>query len=47
MDEEVAEAAVTSFYNNGLYRTRDETGILIYNIHFRKKDMDPGRPGHQ
>jgi putative membrane protein len=37
MDEEVAEAAVASFYNNGLYKTRDETGILIYISIFEKR----------
>ena len=30
IDEEVEEAAVTSFFREGLYRTRDETGILIF-----------------
>ena len=30
MQEEVEEAAVTSFYLNGLHRTRDLTGIIIY-----------------
>ncbi len=30
MREEVKEAAVTSFYLNGLHRTRDLTGIIIY-----------------
>lgn len=30
MREEVEEAAVTSFYLNGLHRTRDLTGIIIY-----------------
>lgn len=30
MHEEVKEAAVTSFYLNGLHRTRDLTGIIIY-----------------
>jgi putative membrane protein len=29
MEEEVHEAAVTAFFNNGLYRTRDATGILV------------------
>ena len=27
--EEVEEAAITHFFNQGLYRTRDETGVLI------------------
>jgi putative membrane protein len=30
LDAEVEEAAVTSFFKKGLYRTRDETGILIF-----------------
>jgi putative membrane protein len=30
MREEVEEAAITSFYLNGLHRTRDLTGIIIY-----------------
>lgn len=30
MLEEVNEAAITSFYLNGLHRTRDQTGIIIY-----------------
>ncbi len=30
MREEVEEAALTSFYLNGLHRTRDLTGIIIY-----------------
>jgi putative membrane protein len=30
MEEEVREAAVTAFFTQGLYRTRDATGILIY-----------------
>ncbi|MBW1912444.1 MAG: hypothetical protein JRI43_04605 [Deltaproteobacteria bacterium] len=30
IDEEVEEAALTGFFNKGLYRTRDETGILIF-----------------
>jgi putative membrane protein len=29
MNEEVEEAAITNFFNEGLYRTRDETGVLI------------------
>jgi len=29
IDAEVEEAAVTSFFQKGLFRTRDETGILI------------------
>ncbi len=27
--EEVEEAAITNFFNEGLYRTRDETGVLV------------------
>jgi putative membrane protein len=30
VDEEVEEAAIINFFNEGLYRTRDETGILIF-----------------
>lgn len=30
VEEEVEEAAITSFYGEGLYRTRDENGILIF-----------------
>ncbi|MBL0713064.1 MAG: TPM domain-containing protein [Desulfosarcina sp.] len=30
IEEEVEEAAVTGFFEEGLYRTRDETGILIF-----------------
>ncbi|WP_319469842.1 TPM domain-containing protein [uncultured Pseudodesulfovibrio sp.] len=30
MREEVEEAAVTAFYLNGLHRTRDLTGIIVY-----------------
>ena len=29
VEEEVEEAAITTFFNEGLYRTRDETGVLI------------------
>jgi len=29
MEEEVQEAAVTRFFGQGLYRTREETGVLI------------------
>jgi putative membrane protein len=29
IDDEVEEAAVTQFFDQGLYRTRDETGVLI------------------
>jgi putative membrane protein len=30
IEEEVREAAITSFFTKGLYRTRDETGVLIF-----------------
>lgn len=30
IDEEVEEAALTAFFREGLYRTRDETGILLF-----------------
>ena len=29
VNEEVEEAAITTFFNEGLYRTRDETGVLL------------------
>ena len=29
VEEEVEEAAITTFFNEGLYRTRDETGVLM------------------
>ena len=29
IDDEVEEAAVTQFFDQGLYRTRDETGVLV------------------
>jgi putative membrane protein len=29
IDAEVKEAAVTHFFNHGLYRTRDKTGVLV------------------
>lgn len=37
MDEEVNEAAVTSFYYQGLHRTRDMTGVLIFISIFEHK----------
>jgi putative membrane protein len=37
MDEEVNEAAVTSFYHQGLHRTRDMTGVLIFISIFEHK----------
>lgn len=30
IEEEVKEAAVTRFFKEGLYRTRNETGVLLY-----------------
>jgi len=30
IEEEVQETATTTFFKNGLYRTRDETGVLIF-----------------
>ncbi len=30
MDQEVKEAAEAHFFSKGLYRTREETGVLIY-----------------
>lgn len=30
IEQEVKEAAVTRFFEKGLYRTRDETGVLVY-----------------
>lgn len=35
--EEVEEAAVTSFFKQGLYRTKDGTGILIFISVFERK----------
>ncbi len=37
VEEEVAEAAITSFYEEGLYRTRAENGILIFISVFEHK----------
>jgi putative membrane protein len=37
MEEEVQEAAVIAFYKEGLYRTREETGILIFISVFEHK----------
>jgi putative membrane protein len=37
IEEEVEEAAITSFFNRGLYRTRDGTGILIFISVFERK----------
>ena len=30
IEEEVQEAAVTSFFKKGIHRTREETGVLIF-----------------
>jgi len=35
--EEVEEAAITSFFKHGLYRTKDGTGILIFISVFERK----------
>ena len=35
--EEVEEAATTQFFNRGLYRTRDETGVLVLISVFERK----------
>jgi putative membrane protein len=37
IDAEVEEAAVTSFFKKGVYRTRDETGILIFISLFERR----------
>lgn len=37
MDTEVEEAAVTRFYREGLHRTRDETGVLIFVSVFERR----------
>ena len=37
IDEEVEEAAIINFFNEGLYRTRDETGVLIFISVFEHK----------
>ena len=37
IEEEVQEAAFTSFYENELYKTRDETGVLIFISVFERK----------
>jgi putative membrane protein len=37
INEEVQEAAVTSFFRHGLYRTRDATGVLLYISVFEQK----------
>jgi putative membrane protein len=37
IEEEVEEAAVTAFFREGLYRTKDETGILIFISVFERR----------
>jgi len=37
MEEEVREAARTQFFRKGLYRTREETGVLIYISIFERR----------
>ena len=37
IDEEVEEGALKAFYQHGLYKTRDETGVLIYISLFEHK----------
>ncbi|WP_163337639.1 TPM domain-containing protein [Desulfopila sp. IMCC35008] len=37
VEEEVEEAAVSAFYNEGLYRTRQENGILVFISVLEKK----------
>ncbi len=37
IEEEVEEAAITSFFNHGLYRTRDANGILLFISVFEHK----------
>jgi putative membrane protein len=37
IDEEVEEAAVTSFFKQGLYRTRDANGVLLFLSVFEHK----------
>ncbi len=37
IDEEVEEGALKAFYRHGLYKTRDETGILIYVSLFERR----------
>ncbi|MBU1168627.1 MAG: TPM domain-containing protein [Proteobacteria bacterium] len=49
IDEEVGEAAVTAFFREGLYRTRDETGVLLFISVFERKVMvlaDKGIDAH-
>ncbi len=37
IDDEVEEAAVTQFFDQGLYRTREETGVLVLISVFERK----------
>jgi len=37
IDEEVEEAALTAFYKSGLYKTKDQTGVLLYISLFEKR----------
>lgn len=37
MEEEVEEAAIKAFFREGLYRTRDETGVLLFISVFERK----------
>lgn len=37
IDEEVEEAAITAFFNQGLYRTRDANGVLLFISVFEHK----------
>lgn len=37
MEEEVGEAALTSFYRRGLHNTRDKTGVLIFISVFERR----------
>ena len=37
IDEEVEEAALTGFFKEGLYRTREETGVLVFISVFEHK----------
>jgi putative membrane protein len=37
LDEEVQEAALVNFYKNGLYKTKDETGVLLFISVFERK----------
>ncbi|MDD2390444.1 MAG: TPM domain-containing protein [Desulfobacterales bacterium] len=45
IDEEVEEAATTHFFREGLHRTREETGILIFISVFERKVWVLGAEG--